>query len=334
MTHPRRLLIPCAVVGALSLPAPAAAQDPRLITADLIARHVGALAADSLRGRATPSPELEKAAAYVAAAFGRAGLEPWGDSGSFVQRYPVGRDSTAPRPLAPNVVGVLPGRDSTLRGEYVAVVAHMDHLGVGRRGKADSIYNGADDNASGTAGVMALAAAFAAQPQRPRRSVLFLVVSGEERGLWGSRAFVAHPSVPLDSIVGLVNLDMIGRNRPDSVYLNGWGKSSISDLVRRLAVEHQELGLAVGPDGEDRPQTPADSDHHPFQHEGVPYVFFYTGDHADYHQPSDELARMDADKAARVTRLALYTLWAMADQRARPKWDPAARRINVPPRKS
>jgi len=333
MTRPRRLLIPCALVGALGLPPLAAAQDPRLITADLIGRHVGALAADSMRGRATPSPELEKAAAYVAVEFQRAGLEPSGDSGGFLWRYPIGRGSTVPRLQAPNVVGVLPGRDSALRGEYVAVVAHMDHLGVGRRVKGDSIYNGADDNASGTAGVMALAAAFAAQPERPRRSVLFLVVSGEERGLWGSRAFVAHPSVPLDSIVGLVNLDMIGRNRPDSVYLNGWGKTTVSDLVRRLAAAHPELGLAVGPDVEDRPQTPADSDHYPFQHVGIPYVFFYTGEHADYHEPSDEPARLDADKAARVARLALYTVWDMAEQGARPKWDPAARRINVPSRK-
>jgi hypothetical protein len=333
MTRPSRLFVLCAVVGALPLPAPAAAQDPRLVTAELIARHVGALAADSMRGRATPSPELEKAAAYVAEAFRRAGLDSAGDSGAYVQRYPIGRDSTAPRPLAPNVVAVLHGRDPALQGTFVAVVAHMDHLGVRRPVGGDSIYNGADDNASGTAGVLALAEAFAAQPVRPRRSVLFLVVSGEERGLLGARAFVARPSVPLDSIVGLVNLDMIGRNRPNSVFLNGWGKSSVSDLVRRLAAVHPELGLAVGPDEEDRPQTPADSDHYPFQHEGVPYVFFYTGDHADYHRPSDEPARMDADKAARVTRLALYTLWAMADQRARPKWDTEARRINVVPRK-
>jgi Zn-dependent M28 family amino/carboxypeptidase len=333
MTHPCRFLVPCAVIGALILPAVAAAQDPRLVTADLIGRHVGVLADDSMRGRATPSAELEKTAAYVVAVFRRAGLEPAGDSGGYVQRYPIGRDSTVARPMAPNVVGVLRGGDTRLRGEYVAVVAHMDHLGVGRAVHGDSVYNGADDNASGTAGVMALAAAFAAQPRQPRRSVLFLIVSGEERGLWGSRAFVAHPTVPLDSIVGLVNLDMIGRNRPDSVFLNGWGKSTISELVRTLAVAHPELGLSVGPDVEDRPQTPGDSDHYPFQHQGIPYVFFYTGDHADYHRPSDEPVRLDADKAARVTRLALYTLWAMADQTARPKWDPEARRLNVLPRK-
>ena len=333
MTRSSRFLTPCAVFCALHLPGPAAAQDPRLITAELILRHVATLADDSMRGRATPSPELDQTASYVAAAFRRAGLEPAGDSGGYVQFYAIGRDSTTPRPLAPNVVAVLRGRDPALWGEYVAVVAHMDHLGVRRPVGGDSVYNGADDNASGTAGVMALAAAFAAQPERPRRSVLFLAVSGEERGLWGSRAFVARPSVPLDSIVGLVNLDMIGRNRPDSVYVNGWGKSSLGDLVRRLASAHPELGLAVGPDEEDRPQTPADSDHYPFQHEGVPYVFFYTGNHADYHRPSDEPARLDADKAARVTRLALYTLWAVADQQVRPTWDPEARHINVLPRK-
>jgi Zn-dependent M28 family amino/carboxypeptidase len=144
---------------------------------------------------------------------------------------------------------------------------------------------------------------------------------------------VARPTVPLDSVVALVNLDMIGRNRPDSVFLNGWGKSTLATLVRRLATEHAELGLAVGPDVEDRPQTPADSDHYPFQHAGVPYVFFYTGAHADYHRPSDEFARLDVDKAARVTRLAFYTLWEAAERSGRPKWDGAARRLNVVRRK-
>jgi hypothetical protein len=321
-------------LAAASLPAQRlAAQGPDAITPALMARHVAALADDSMRGRATPSPELETAAGYVAALFRRVGLEPAGDSGSFIRRYPIGRDSAASRPMAPDLVGVLPGRDGALRGEYVAVIAHLDHLGVGRPVGGDSIYNGADDNASGTAGVLALAEAFAAQRERPRRSLLFLVVSGEERGLWGSRAFVARPVVPLERIVGLVNLDMIGRNRPDSVYLNGWGKSTIATLVRRLAAAHPELGLGVGPDEEDRPRTPADSDHFPFQRQGVPYVFFYTGTHDDYHRPSDEPARLDADKAARVARLAFYTMWEIAERPGRPKWDGAARRLNVVGRK-
>jgi Zn-dependent M28 family amino/carboxypeptidase len=207
----------------------------------------------------------------------------------------------------------------------------MDHLGVARRRIGpDSIYNGADDNASGTAGLLALARAFSKLTPRPRRSVLFLVSSGEEEGLLGSRYFVEHPTVPLDSVVALVNLDMISRNRPDSVFLNGWDKSTLSDLVRRLAAQHVELGLAVGPDVEDRPQTPADSDHWPFQHRGVPYAFFYTGEHSDYHGVGDEPARTDADKAARVTRLAFYTVLEVANAPDRPHWTEEARRLNAP----
>ncbi len=325
----RRLALRAALLlAAVPLPGrPARAQGPGAITAAVIARHVGVLADDSMRGRATPSPGLEQAAAYVAAAFRRAGLEPAGDSGRFVYRYAVG-GAGAGR-TAPDVVGVLPGRDRALRGEYVVVVAHVDHLGVGRPIAGDSIYNGADDDASGTAAVLALAEAFAGRAERPRRSLLFLVVSGEERGLWGSRAFVARPTVPLERIVALVNLDMIGRNRPDSVYLNGWGKSTLATLVRRLAAAHPELGLGVGPDVEDRPRTPADSDHYPFQHAGVPYVFFYTGSHDDYHRPSDEPSRLDADKAARVARLAFYTMQEVAERPEPPKWDGAARRLNV-----
>lgn len=316
-----------AAVLVASAPAPLTGQVAR-ITPDRLARHVGVLADDSMRGRATPSPQLEQAARYVEDAFRRAGLAPAGDSGGFVQRYPIGGNRSGV--TAPNVVGLLPGRDPSLAGSYVLVVAHMDHVGVTPRPVGtDSIRNGADDNASGTAGLLALAEAFAGVEPRPRRSLLFLVVSGEERGLLGSRHYAANPTVPLDSIVGLVNLDMIGRNRPDSVYLNGWGKTSLAERVRELAAAHPELGLSVGPDLEDRPLTPADSDHWPFQRRGIPYVFFYTGPHADYHRVGDEAARLDADKAARITRLAFLTLLATANDAARPAWNAEARRVNV-----
>jgi Zn-dependent M28 family amino/carboxypeptidase len=311
------------LLAAACLARPARAQDSR-ITPALMAGHIGTLADDSMLGRATPGRQIEAAAAYVEALFRRAGLAPAGDSGGFVQRYPVG-DTTAP-----NVAGVLRGTDRRLAGEYVLVVAHLDHIGVGRPVNGDSIRNGADDNASGSAGVLALADAFA--HARPRRSLLFLSVSGEERGLLGSRWFAEHPTVPLDRIVGLVNLDMIGRNTPDSIYLNGWGKSSLSGLVQRLANQHRELRLAVGPDIEDRPETPADSDHWPFQRRGIPYIFFYSGEHADYHRVGDEPSRTDADKAARVARLAFFTVQAIADDPARPSWDPESRRLNVPDR--
>lgn len=308
--------------------APLRAQADR-ITPELLTRHIAVLADDSMRGRATPSPQLELAAQYVEGVFRRAGLAPAGENGGFVQRFPIGGQGAAAG-TAPNVIGVLRGQDRRLAGEYVVVVAHMDHVGVGRPVNGDSIRNGADDNASGTSGVLALAEAFAGTTPRPKRSILFLVVSGEERGLVGSTWYVAHPTVAIDSIAALVNLDMISRNRPDSVYLNGWGKSEVSDLVRRLAGEHGELGLGVGPDEEDRPVTPADSDHWPFQRRGVPYIFFYTGEHPDYHRVGDEPQRADGDKASRVARLAYYTLLELANAPARPAWDPAARERNVP----
>jgi hypothetical protein len=311
----------------LLVPAMAVAQVER-ITAEVVAGHVFTLAHDSMRGRATPSRGLELAASYVESVYRRAGLMPAGENGRYQQRFPVAGEPT--KGTAPNVVAVLRGRDLALAGQYVAVVAHMDHVGVRPRpGVSDSIFNGADDNASGTAGLLAIAEAFAGQAPRPRRSVLFLAVSGEERGLLGSSYFVQWPTVPLDSIVALVNLDMIGRNRPDSVYLNGWGKSAVAELVRQIAASTPGLGLAVGPDPEDRPITPADSDHYPFQRRGIPYAFFYTGAHPDYHRAGDEPERVDADKAARVARLAYLTLQSLADSPGRPAWDTDARRLNV-----
>ncbi len=320
MRQSLRLLL--AGTGLLSLPGQVGAQVAR-ITPQLMARHIAALADDSMRGRATPSPEIEQAAVYVERLFRQANLRPAGDSGGYAQRYPLANGASAP-----NVVGVLPGSDAALAGEFVVVVAHLDHIGIGRPVNGDSIRNGADDNASGSAGLLAMAEAFAGAP-RPRRSILFLSVSGEERGLLGSTWYAGHPTVPFDSIVGLINLDMISRNRPDSVFLNGWKKSTLSDLVCQLAEAHPELGLAVGPDIEDRPVTPSDSDHFPFQRRGVPYIFFYTGEHPDYHRVGDEPSRTDADKAARVARLAFLTVNAVANDRTPPAWDPESRRVNV-----
>ncbi len=299
----------------------AAAQES-VITPALLERHIRILADDSMRGRATPSPEIETAARYVEGIFRRARLEPAGDSGRFIQRFPIGGST------APNVVGILRGADARLRDSFIVVVAHLDHTGVGRPVDGDSIRNGADDNASGSSGLLAIVEAMSGA-RRPSRSILFLSVSGEERGLVGSRYYVGHPTVPLDRIVGLVNLDMIGRNTPDSIYLNGWGKSSLSDLVRRLADEHRELRLAVGPDIEDRPVTPADSDHWPFQARGVPYIFFYSGEHPDYHRPGDEPSKIDFDKASRVARLAYFTVLSAANDPAAPSWVPGSRRLNV-----
>lgn len=224
---------------------------------------------------------------------------------------------------APNVVAVLPGSDPALRDEYLILSAHMDHVGVGRPVNGDSIYNGADDNASGTAGLLEVAEAMASLPEHPRRSVVFLHVSGEEHGLLGSRWYSDHPTVPLEQVVANINVDMIGRNAPDSVVVIGKEYSSLGDEVNRVGAAHPELGLVVSDDVWPEERFFFRSDHFNFARRGIPALFFFTGVHEDYHQPSDEVERLDVDKAARVARLIFHTAQAIADAPQRPVWDPA-----------
>jgi hypothetical protein len=224
---------------------------------------------------------------------------------------------------APNVVAILPGSDPALADEYVVVSAHMDHVGVGAPdATGDSIYNGADDDASGTSGLLEVAQAFVESGVRPRRSIVFLHVSGEEKGLIGSAWYADHPTLPLAKIAANVNVDMIARNAPDSVVAIGKDYSSLGPLVERIGRAHPELGLTVADD-----QWPGEriffrSDHFNFAKKEVPAIFFFTGLHPDYHRPSDEIERIDADKAARIARLIYYTAYEIANDPQRPQWVP------------
>jgi Zn-dependent M28 family amino/carboxypeptidase len=223
----------------------------------------------------------------------------------------------------PNVVGVLPGSDPLLRDTYVVLTAHMDHVGIGPPdASGDSIYNGADDNASGTAALMAIAAAFASLPQPPARSVLFLAVSGEEKGLLGSRWFADHPTVPIDAMVANLNMDMIGRNAPDSIVVIGQEYSSLGPLVRRVARANPRLGLTVSSDPWPEQRFFFRSDHFSFAAKEIPAIFFFAGTHADYHRPSDTVEKIDADKVARVARLAFLVALDVAQRHDPPAWDP------------
>jgi Zn-dependent M28 family amino/carboxypeptidase len=300
------------------------------INASLIARHVNVIAHDSMMGRATPSRGLEMTASYVAAQFKRLGLRPGGDSGTFIQRYllePAGRrvnGSGSDGPdlsSAPNAVGILPGTDPVLRDEFVVISAHMDHVGMsGGGGSRDSIWNGADDNASGTAGVLALAEAFAQSP--PRRSMIFLAVSGEERGLLGSAWFTESPPVPIERLVANINIDMIGRNWKDSIVVIGVEHSDLGATVAQVAAAHPEIGVAPLSDPWPRENFFVRSDHYNFARRGVPALFFFNGVHTDYHQPSDSPDRIDTEKEARVVRLIYHVAAAVANATARPTWNP------------
>jgi len=495
------LLIPIAALPAQRAPSSRAVRRAtETITAADIRRRMAVLADDSMRGRDTPSPELEKAARHIAAEFRRLGLRPGGDDGGFLQRYTIrcaqpdtvsaitlrlgdrtvrwrlgrelglltgavldrtwtgpvvlftglppdtgdlfggvelrdalvvhaarvdlmprlaevlphivgasrrgiaawlvvteappadfgrvlartllrpscgvaggtavdvrvlaGRDSTARAILgaagvdlaatlagpagvvrtipglaatlrtarrntsatsAPNVVGILEGSDPVLSAEHVVVTAHFDHIGVGRPVGGDSIFNGADDNASGTAAVLEIAEAFAGLQPRPRRSLIFLAVSGEDKGMWGSAWYAAHPTVPLERTVANLNLDMISRGWRDSVAVVGLDLSSLGETIRRVAREHPEAGTV--PVGDHWPEVNHlyRSDHISFAQRGVPILCFIDGGLRDYHRVTDQLDRADTEAAARIARLTFLTALEVANGAERPTWDEAAR---------
>jgi Zn-dependent M28 family amino/carboxypeptidase len=299
------------------------------ITEALIKRHIDVIADDSMLGRNTPSRGLDLTAAYIAAQFKRLGLKPGGDSNSYIQRYPLGKPGApTPRPpagldhdpnSAPNAVGILPGTDPALRDEYIVVSAHMDHVGVNSAHPKDSIWNGADDDASGTAGVLALAEAFATAPTK--RSIVFLTVSGEEHGLWGSAWFAANQPVPIGKIVANLNLDMIGRNWKDSIVVIGQEHSDLGATLMKVAAAHPELGITPIPDPWPQENFFGRSDHYNFARRGVPALFFFNGTHEDYHQPSDSPDKIDAEKESRIVKLIYHVGVAVANATARPKWN-------------
>ena len=242
--------------------------------------------------------------------------------------------------LTQNVVAVVEGSDPQLKSTYVAFGAHYDHVGYaegelsadGQRqtppGRVtagatdDRIWNGADDDGSGTVALLALARAFAQGP-RPKRSLLFVWHAGEERGLYGSRYFADHPEVPLDRIVAQLNVDMIGRNRDDkpseanTVYLVG------SDRISsELHAVNQEANRALSPplrldyelnDPSDPEQFYYRSDHYSYAAKGIPIIFFTTGLHPDYHANTDDVSKILFDKMARITQLVYETGWRVAN---------------------
>ncbi len=228
------------------------------------------------------------------------------------------------RHAVPNVVGIVPGTDPTMAGEYLAISAHFDHVGSRCRGAEgpDKICNGADDNASGTTGLLELAEAFAHPDARPRRSVLFVAVSGEERGLWGSEFFAKNPTVPIDRIVANINMDHLGRNWRDSIAVIGREHSDLGTTVDRVAGDHREIGVGVLPDQWPNERIYFRSDHYSFAKEGVPILFFTNGFHQDYHAVTDSPDKIDAEKQARVVRLIFYTARSITNRTERPRWNP------------
>ncbi len=212
-----------------------------------------------------------------------------------------------------NVAGFLEGSDPRLKTEVLVIGAHYDHVGFIKEHKADSdyIFNGADDNASGTSGVLATAKAFTSMKNRPKRSVLFILFTGEELGLLGSSTYVRKPLIPLENTVAMINLDMIGRNHPDSLEIEGARQNP--DLMKIILKQNKKSGMTVV--GNNDEQMGGGSDHYNFYRKDIPSVFFFTGLHKDYHQVSDNPDRIDTVKNARVARLAFLTAWYIANDK-------------------
>lgn len=299
------------------------------ITQEDVYSRIGVLAHDSMGGRDTPSPGLEMAAAWAAAEFAEMGLEPGGEEGGFIQRYemiPRGADEASPVAV-PNVVGLVRGNDPALREEWVVFTAHFDHVTGGPDETGDDIYNGADDNASGTAAIMEIAQAFSTLPTPPRRSLAFVLVSGEEKGLLGARHFAQGASLPQEAMVADINADMLSMNWPDSIFVFGGEYTTLGHTLDRVVQAHPEVGVSIM---ENRwPQIPLFrmSDHFAFVREGIPGIFFFSGLHDNLHSPSDELEEVDCDKAARVAQLLFHLGYEVAQADERPQWTDAGREM-------
>lgn len=238
-----------------------------------------------------------------------------------------------------NVVAILRGSDPVLRNEYVVIESHLDGAVGSRTVNGDDIYNSADDNATGSAGNLAIAESLAAASPRPKRSMVFIWDSGEERGLWGTRYFVSKPPVPLSSIVAEINVDMIGANRapgfpdvdearttgPNEVYVIGPNVMSprISALLDATNKEYLNLKLNRDHDKPDSEFFYPRTDAGPFIERGILAIGFTTGIHNRYHLPSDEARFLDPNKMEAITRTILVSAWMLADLAERPSVEKA-----------
>jgi len=287
------------------------------ISHDQLQQHVDFLADDALEGREAGTAGATQAADYLAARLDDLGLRGAGGDGSFFQPF---------EPSYRNVLAVIEGSDPDLKRQHVVVGAHYDHIGLGTRrnsrGPVGQIHNGADDNASGTSGLLELAEAFTMLPTPPKRSILLAFWDAEEKGMLGSKHWTAHPTVPLEQVVAALNVDMIGRLRDDRLYVYG---SRLGYGWRRLvSEENDDSRLLV----EFPRECDPNSDHWPFVDRGIPVLMLHTGVHDEYHRPTDKAHLIHAEGMRRVTRLLFALAYDLADRSELPAFRAAGRHEN------
>ena len=323
----------CASAALVALAGPRAGAQAKPDAARIL-RDIAYLANPKLEGRLTGTVGNDSAAAYIAARVRSLGLTALSTDTlraqcrsapapascrTFIQRFTArgaemahaGHPEGVP---TQNVAALIPGSDPALRGEYIVIGAHFDHLGHSTAGALDPdakgvIRNGADDNASGTAAVLELARLFAARPAR--RSIIVASFSGEEEGLLGSQQFVEHAPVALDSIDAMINFDMVGRLRNDKLIIYGVATAAEMPAILDSANTAPRLKVSAVGDGF------GPSDHSSFYAKGIPVLHFFTDLHDDYHKASDVVDKINADGEARVVAMAERVVRAIADRPAR-----------------
>ncbi len=290
------------------------------IDADDVYSYIAYLASNALKGRNAGMEGNDMAAEWIASFFGEMGLVGGGDEGSFYQRFrfkAYGSRKNSTR----NVIALFMGSDPVLKNEAIVIGAHFDHVGaygqktnparLGRAVRNDGIWNGADDNASGTSAVMEIAQAFALARVAVKRTIIFVCFSAEEHGLYGSQHYVENPVIPLDRTSAMINLDMVGRNpkRPVMVF----GLESDEDRVFQKSLEG--IGCRLGsPTFRQSRGAFGGSDHWPFMKKSIPSVFFFTGFHRDYHHIGDEVDKISCDRVRDIARAAFLLAVELADR--------------------
>ncbi|MGH7542970.1 MAG: M28 family peptidase [Gemmatimonadota bacterium] len=282
-------------------------------------------------------------ALFVGERVGGAGAIARGDSADYPASFELEKAVTLHLPVATdvlhrpyNVVALLEGSEEALKGEYITIASHLDGAVGAEAVAGDSIYNAADDNASGSVANLAIAEQMMKAP-RPRRSIIFIWDSGEERGLWGTGHFVHQPPVPLDSIVAHINIDMIGANRvpgsvdsvamevtgSNEVYLTGPGvlSAEVDSLLERVNRDYLNLEFNRARDKPDHEALYPRTDAGPFLERGILTIGFFTGLHDRYHRPADEARYLDPQKIEVVARTIFANVWAVGNASARPRID-------------
>ena len=303
-------------------------------------KHISVLAGDSLQGRETGQPGQKVAANYIANFFREIGIPPYKNN-SYFQKFKVktikrygkwkwDKNGVLEKMLnnnyirGENIIGFIEGSD--LKEEIVVITAHYDHLGI----KDSLIYNGADDNGSGTVAIMEIAEAFMLAKKEgkgPRRSVLIMPVSAEEKGLLGSKYYTENPIYPLENTIANLNVDMIGRiddyhDNPNYIYLIGSDRLSteLHNISEAVNDKYFNLELDYKYNDEDDPNRYYyRSDHYNFAKNNIPVIFYFNGIHADYHKPTDTVDKIHLPKVEKISRYIFLTAWEIANREERLK---------------